>query len=516
MKNLNLLRTKLTAIAILALAAITATAQQTGSGRLVKQEREVPGFTEIEVGNTFIVKLSQGEVCKVFVETENILQDKVETVVEGERLHIRSMGMRNPSALRIFIEAPEIGKLDVNTAAQLESTGTINGSSLEIVATGASKVKLDVNAESLKTDVSGAARVDLSGVAQAHTINATGAANIRALSLRTISTLATVSGASQARVFATELINADISGAGTLYYYDKGKLNKISGIGISKIIPEEAGSEAPEEVTTGIYAGSGDSTLVKIGNIEISVKEGGSTKVIIGDTALEVDDDGNVNFDRKKRQSRFDGHWGGVEIGVNGYVNNSGNFDLPDEYEFLDLRMGKSINFKLNFLEQNFNLIRNKFGLTTGLGFEWKNFRFADDVVLKKFDNTLINENDLFPNDVSYTKSKLVVNYLTLPLLVEYQTNKFSKKNSFHIGGGIETGIRIGSHTKNAFQDDGRKKKSKDPGDYYINPMKYELTARIGWGKINLYANYSLNTLFKSNRAPELYPFTMGITLAGW
>jgi hypothetical protein len=36
---------------------------------------------------------------------------------------------------------------------------------------------------------------------------------------------------------------------------------------------------------------------------------------------------------------------------------------------------------------------------------------------------------------------------------------------------------------------------------------------RVGVGKIDLYASYALNGLFKKDEGPQLYPFTVGITL---
>jgi len=300
-----------------------------------------------------------------------------------------------------------------------------------------------------------------------------------------------------------------------LSYFDNNQMVSVPSNASVTITPQNPGNGPGEEYSTRIETKSnGDTTIVNIGNVKVIVQEGNPNKVTIGGSELEVDDDGNVQF-RRKRQDRYDGHWGGFDLGVNGFLNSNNGFDIPDRYEFLDLRMEKSINVKLNFFEQNFNLISNKLGLTTGLGFEWRNYRFDNHVVLEKTGNDIINAYDFYaPRD--YTKSKLVVNYLNLPLMIEYQTNRYSKKNSFHIGAGIETGLRIGSHTKLVYQDDGRKKKDKDPGDYHLNPFKYDLMVRVGWGKFNLYGNYSLNTLFKNNRGPELYPFALGITLASW
>ena len=54
--------------------------------------------------------------------------------------------------------------------------------------------------------------------------------------------------------------------------------------------------------------------------------------------------------------------------------------------------------------------------------------------------------------------------------------------------------------------------KVKDFDDFYMNPFKWDATVRIGWGFINLFATYSVNTMFKKDKGPELYPWTVGIT----
>ena len=43
-----------------------------------------------------------------------------------------------------------------------------------------------------------------------------------------------------------------------------------------------------------------------------------------------------------------------------------------------------------------------------------------------------------------------------------------------------------------------------------------DATARIGWGWVNVFATYSLTTLFKTDRGPELYPFSVGLTISDW
>ena len=485
--------------------------QKTASGNVTQQNREVGTFTKIEAGSAFTLILEQGPETIVIVETDDNYQDRIETVVEDDRLTISSMGMQNPSALKVRITAPIIEEINMYGAARLSSAGTIQANQLKLELSGATKATLSLDVQVLITEISGASKVTLSGNATKHNAEISGAVNLNASGLTAITTAIEISGASKASINSTGPINADISGASSLSYYDNGKLNQLSKPGSYEITPENPSEKVAQQPESEYGSSvSEDSTIIRIGDISVEVHEGNPTRIKIGGNELEVDDNGNVKFKRNK-QTKYNGHWAGFELGINGYLNNKNNFDMPQGYEFLDLRMEKSINVKLNFWEQNFNLAANKLGLTTGLGFEWVNYRFDNDVEIKKSENDIIG----FKRD-DQTKSKLLVNYLNLPLMLEYQTNRHSKKNSFHIGVGIQTGLRIGSHTKVVYQEDGRKKKDKDPGDYNINPFKYDAMVRIGWGKLNLHANYSLNTLFKNNQGPELNPFTVGLTLVSW
>ena len=485
--------------------------QTTGSGTVTLQSRDVGAFTKIEAGSAFTLIVEQGAETMVIVETDDNYQDRIETVVKGDRLTISSMGMQSPSAMKVRVTSPVIEEINMYGAARLSSVGTIKGNQLRLELSGASRATLALDVQILISEISGAAKVTLNGSAIKHNADISGAVNLNALSLSTITTTIDLSGASKASINSTSNINAEISGASSLSYYDDGKLNRLSKPGtyeITPVNPSEKVAQLPDGENDSTI--SGDSTIIRIGGVSVEVKEGNPTRITIGGNELEVDDNGNVKFKRNK-QTKYNGHWAGFELGVNGYVNNNGEFDLPEDYDFLDLRMGKSINVKLNFWEQNFNVISNKLGFTTGLGFEWVNYRFANDVFLRKEGNDIINNSIM-----GQTKSKMVVNYLNLPLMLEYQTNRHSNSNSFHIGVGIQTGLRIGAHTKRVYQDDGRNKKDKDPGDYHINPFKYDAMVRIGWGKLNLHANYSLNSLFKNNRGPELYPFSVGLTLVSW
>lgn len=241
---------------------------------------------------------------------------------------------------------------------------------------------------------------------------------------------------------------------------------------------------------------------------------------------------------RKKKNPKFNGHWGGFDLGINGYLTSDQRMDYSNidgmNYNYLDLNMSKSIKVGINFFEQNLSLSKNqKWGLVTGLGWEINNYRFADKVSLLS-DSSVIK--GYYNDGVTVSKSKLVVNYLEVPLLLEFQTNKYRKSNSFHFTAGVVLGLRVTSHTKRVFEELNKeyyltdpatgqqvlqtvspgKKKAKTWDDFHLNPLKADATLRVGWGWINLFGTYSLTTLFKENKGPELYPFSIGLTLTSW
>lgn len=241
---------------------------------------------------------------------------------------------------------------------------------------------------------------------------------------------------------------------------------------------------------------SSDTTKFKLGNIKILLIKERKNIINIIDSIAKCE-----------KKNKFKGHWGSFDIGFNGFLNNEHTLNLPTKYNFLDLKLNKSISIAFGIFKQNINIYKNHIGLQTGIGFEINNYRFGNTITLFPDSLQIYGYNN---STFNFTKSKLVVNYLTVPLLLEYQTNNKSEKNSFHIGGGIIFGLRVASYTKQVYNKNDNKQILRLHDDFHISPFKYELTARIGWNGMNLFANYAISELFKNNKGPVLHPYTIG------
>jgi hypothetical protein len=113
---------------------------------------------------------------------------------------------------------------------------------------------------------------------------------------------------------------------------------------------------------------------------------------------------------------------------------------------------------------------------------------------------------------LSYSKNKLHATYLTVPLMLEFNTST-DYYSSFHVAVGVVGAWKIGSNYKVNYESEGETIKNKSKGSYNLNPLKYSAHARIGYGKFTVFASYALSTLFEKGRGPEIYPFNVGITL---
>jgi hypothetical protein len=108
-------------------------------------------------------------------------------------------------------------------------------------------------------------------------------------------------------------------------------------------------------------------------------------------------------------------------------------------------------------------------------------------------------------------KSKFTTSYLTVPLLLEFQVPAGRRNKRLFISGGVIGGLKIGSHTKVVYKEDGNRKKDKNRGDFNLSPLRYCVTARIGYRALKVFANFYLTPLFQEDTGRELYPFSVGL-----
>lgn len=208
-------------------------------------------------------------------------------------------------------------------------------------------------------------------------------------------------------------------------------------------------------------------------------------------------------------QDKFSGHWAGIDFGFNALLN-------PDytgyETEFMDNNVFRSNSLYINLIQQSIGLQhnRNTIGLVTGLGVHFQSYRLDQNTTIDRIENDIIVPKTLYFDDNQ--KSKLSVFSITMPILAEFQIPINNYKNRFYISTGPYFSYRISSHTKMKYRTV-QKEKLKVPDQFSMYNFKYGMMVRTGYRWLNVFAVVELTPLFKTDKGPELTPFTFGITL---
>lgn len=465
---------------------------QKGNGNITTQERKVDDFKNIELSGTQKIILLQGETPGVKVETDENLQEKVQFLVKDGSLEIDTKGMGEFTKLVITVTCKEISEITTTGVTEVKAENEIRSDKLKISASGASNIDMNINVKDLETNLSGAANVKLTGRANTNNASVSGAGILRAADLVTEKTLVKVSGVGKAKINATNEVKGGVTGAGEISCKNKPPVYEVNEMTADS---EDAGTHP------------GDTTRFNFGNKKMIIIDEDGNKKDLGEDKEDSHFDGNM-FKNKKNKTKI--YWAGINIGVNGYLNNEYGLNLRDEYR-MDLNYGKSWFVDINFLEFSVPIVKKYMHLVTGAGFEFTNYRF--DMKVKPIPDHA--EFFLMQPDTSSSlvKTKLSTTYFQIPLLLQFDTKKIKKNNTFHLSLGVIGGVRVESHSKQVYSYGKTRDKDKSSDRFDLSPFTAAATVRVGYGPINLFATYNFTKMFKSNYSPELYPFTIGITL---
>lgn len=260
-----------------------------------------------------------------------------------------------------------------------------------------------------------------------------------------------------------------------------------------------------------------DTTNINVGGTKITIIEsekGGNRSVtVITDSTqiVELDSMPPMEEIKPSKRKKPKNAWAGIDIGINTLLNADRSFSLTGADEDFSLNYGKSVAIGLNLFEYKVPIVGNNFYMSTGFGLEFNNFRFDDTSV--KLDPNSKPLSISHDTTREYTKNKLALAYLNVPLLFTVSTNNKKGKNGFHISVGAMAGFKYRSHQKFVYYEDGDKKKDKEFDNFNTNPFRFTAMARMGYKNLGVYANYALNPVFLKDQGPELYPLTMGVSL---
>lgn len=222
----------------------------------------------------------------------------------------------------------------------------------------------------------------------------------------------------------------------------------------------------------------------------------------------EEDVDTKEEEEPRERSRKSEAHWAGVDFGFSILLDDKQDNAFTD-HPYWKNDAAKSQVWNLNIIEHKINFGTPFVGLTTGLGFNFTSVAFKNNYLIQSSTDSVFAVMDTVN---IFSKNKLKAAYLTVPLMLEFNTSR-DEDRSFYLAAGVVGGVRIASKTKRKGEFDGKEFKEKVKAPFNLNPFKLDAAVRVGYGSWGMFANYSLLPLFETGKTVELYPLTFGLSL---
>jgi len=191
----------------------------TGNGDVVTKERKTDSFTGLKVSSGIDVYLKQGNEVKVTVEADENLHEYILTEVRNGVLNVYSeYNIRDAEKKRVYVTMKEVKSIRTTSAGDVIGESSINSDQLELSASSAGDIKIEVKSKELDVDISSSGDITLRGEADMLEADLSSAGDLNAYELQTREANISVSSAGDADVNVSERINARASSAGDINY----------------------------------------------------------------------------------------------------------------------------------------------------------------------------------------------------------------------------------------------------------------------------------------------------------
>lgn len=207
-------------------------------------------------------------------------------------------------------------------------------------------------------------------------------------------------------------------------------------------------------------------------------------------------------------------NWLIFDLGVN-QVNDNTNYAqaIANGYlpaganeNWFDQRTLKSTNVNIWFFVQRLNMIKHVVNLKYGLGLELNNYKYTEPIRFQKTNQPLV-----IMENLDYKKNKLAADYITVPLMLNFNFTPNTNNHGFGFSAGVSGGYLYSSRQKTVGGEMG-KKKQRD--DFDLRKFKVAYIAEISLGPVRLYGSYATQSMFKNGL--DQTPYSFGIRASNW
>jgi len=207
-----------------------------GNGHIEIEEIELNHFSQISIGGNYDVMLIKSEDSKVIIKTDENLLTYINTELFDQTLNINNIhNLKSSEGISVEVYYTELSRIYSTGTSNIEHRGVLKTDELILNLSGAGAIELELDASKVKVNLTGAGVVKLSGEVEFQDTHISGAGGLLALDLISSECFINLSGLGGAEVYATEKLEATITGVGGIVFAGNPKVIEKHVTGFGKI-----------------------------------------------------------------------------------------------------------------------------------------------------------------------------------------------------------------------------------------------------------------------------------------
>jgi hypothetical protein len=219
MKSLRFLTITIAILSISACSDAQFRKTVTGNNKVVTKERNAEHFTGVRVSSGIDVYLKQGDSEAISVEADENLQEYILTEVRNGVLHVYTeVNIRKAERKRVYVTMKDIKSVQTSSAGDVYGETPVKTEKLELSASSAGDIKLEVIAKEIDIDISSSGDMTLTGEADMLKADLSSAGDLNAYDLKVKEADISASSAGDADINVTDKLTARASSAGDIHY----------------------------------------------------------------------------------------------------------------------------------------------------------------------------------------------------------------------------------------------------------------------------------------------------------
>jgi hypothetical protein len=252
------------------------------------------------------------------------------------------------------------------------------------------------------------------------------------------------------------------------------------------------------------------SDTIKVGTMTIIRKPGNNRDENTKDKHIIISN-GNSHY----KPSNISTNWVIVDLGFANY-NDKTNYAAAQSSGFVGAGIGdkdnlklktiKSVNVNIWLFMQRMNLVEHVVNLKYGLGLELNNYRFDNEAIRFHKDPTSI---DMDPTLVNVKKNKLAADYITVPLMLNFNFTPHHGRG-FGFSAGVSAGYLYSARQKIKIGNN----RSKLHDDFDLERWKLSYVGELNLGPVRLYGSYAVKSMW--SKGLDQTPYTVGLRFSNW